>query len=87
MTRDEKSALEVFLGEWRQYREDDRVWKQGIDVWRRNVEAFIVSERTKDDEVRTTGMTRRARVALFFTALGVTVSTVFGAINVFTALT
>ena len=53
-------------------------------MWRREVDSFITAERTKDIEVRRTGMTRRARAALFISAVGVAASIVIGVANLLT---
>lgn len=84
MTRGELTALDVLIGEFRDFRDQDSRWKDANDVWRREVDSFITAERTKDIEVRRTGMTRRARAALFISAAGVAASIVIGVANLLT---
>lgn len=77
MTRGEITVLEVFIGEFRDYRQSDEAWKKDIDTRIRKVESFVTQERTKDESVRKQGLTRRAQVGILISAVGVVASIVF----------
>lgn len=39
VTRGEAQALDILVGEFRQFREEDARWKASVDKWRREVDA------------------------------------------------
>ena len=81
MTKDETSVLSVFIGEFREFRTDDRAWKENIEPRLRNVETFITAERAKDKDASARGISRRSYVASAIAAVGVTVSIILGVVN------
>lgn len=83
MTRDERSILDVFLGEFRQFRNHDTVWKAAQDKRLRVVEEYVAAEKAKDEEVVRQGISRRAQLGILASAIGVTASTVLGIVNLF----
>lgn len=81
MTRDEVSALSVLIGEFRDFRKEDAVWKGKQDERLRNVEAFVTSEQAEDERESARGVSRRSYIASAIAAVGVTVSIALGVIN------
>lgn len=81
MTRGEQEKLDIFLGEWREFRRDDRTWKLDIEQRTRRMEVFIVSEEAEDERQRSRGVSRRAYVAATISAIGIVVSIVLGVFN------
>lgn len=81
MTRDERATLEIFLGEWRDFRQDDRIWKLDLEQRVRRVEMFITSEKAEDERAAARGVSRRSYIASAVAAIGVAVSIVLGVVN------
>lgn len=73
--------LDVFLGEFREYRTDDREWKEDIAGRLRAVESFVTSKKAVSERDAARGVSRRAYVAATIGAIGVGVSLVLGIIN------
>lgn len=81
MTRDERSILDVFLGEFRQFRNHDSEWKAQQDKRLRLVEEYVAAEKAKDEQVVKAGISRRAQLGILFSAVGVIASTLIGIVN------
>lgn len=84
MTRGEIAALEVLMAEFREFRMDDRNWKQRTEVRLAKVENFVTSEKAIDEKEAARGVSRRAYVAASIAAAGVTASIVLGVLNLLT---
>lgn len=76
--------LDIFIGEFREYRIDDREWKEDINDRLRGVEVFVTSRRAVNERKAARGVSRRAYVAATIAALGVGVSLVLGFVNAVT---
>jgi len=85
VTRDEASQLAVFLGEFREFRQDDREWKKDIDKRLRLVETFTASRRAVVErdaaQAAAVSMSRRAYVASAVAAIGIVASLLLGIFN------
>lgn len=81
MTRDELAKLDIFLGEWRDFRQDDRIWKLDIEQRTRRMESFITSEQAEEERRKSRGVTRRAYVSATVAAIGIVVSIILGVVN------
>jgi hypothetical protein len=81
VTRDERATLDIFLGEWREFRQDDRIWKIDLEQRVRRMEEFVISEEAQDERARSRGVSRRAYVAATISAIGIVVSIILGIAN------
>lgn len=81
MTRNELTALEVLIGEFREFRQDDREWKKDMGERVRGLEVFVASEDAEDDVVTAQGISRRAYFAIAASVAGTLVSVVLWVAN------
>lgn len=81
MTRGEQETLDIFLGEWREYRRDDRNWKADLEQRVRRMEEYVIGEEAQDERAKSRGVSRRAYVAATISAIGIVVSIVLGVAN------
>lgn len=81
MTRDELTNLRIFLDEFREFREDDRTWKNDIDRRILGVEHYVTSRTAVAERDASRGVSRRAYVASAIAAVGIVVSIALGVAN------
>jgi hypothetical protein len=84
VTRVEIDKLDVFMGEFREFRVDDRAWKDDIDKRILRVEAFVTSRRAVSERDDARGVSRRAYVAAVIAAVGIVVSIAISVVNAVT---
>lgn len=81
MTSAERDKLDVFLGEFRDFRDDDRDWKANISARVTVVEAFVTSKKAVEERETARGVSRRSYIASAIAALGVLFSLALGLVN------
>jgi hypothetical protein len=81
VTRSELTALEVLIGEFRQFRDNDAEWKDSFDVRMRAVEAHVTGRKAVEARRVALIAGRRAYIAAVTAAIGVIASTVLGIYN------
>lgn len=81
MTSAERDKLDVFLGEFREFRRDDRAWKSDMGRRMTGVEAFVVSKEAVEERESARGVSRRSYIASAIAALGVLISLALGVLN------
>lgn len=86
MTGPERVDLKLVLDIVRDWREEDRAWKESTDSRLRTVEGYITGQQAKDSFADKAGVNRRAKLALAVSAIGVTVSTLVAVITLVRAL-
>lgn len=81
MTRTELTALEVLIGEFRDFRREDTRWKSTVDTRLRSVEFFVAAEESEDDAATASGISHRAYLALSASIAATAVALIFGIAN------
>lgn len=71
MTRNELATLDVFIGEFREFRDDDRGWKDDIDKRLLSVEKYVTSKQAVSERDASRGVIRRSYIAATIAAAGV----------------
>jgi hypothetical protein len=84
VTKGEMTVLEMLIGEFREFRDDDRSWKEDTNKRLNRVEQFVTSKKAVEERDTARGVSRRAYVAATVAAAGVTASIVLGILNLVT---
>lgn len=84
MTRNEADKLDVFMGEFREFRIDDREWKKDTDGRLKVVEGFVTGALAERRVASRARFTRRERVGIFVAVGGFIVGTVVQVLSLVT---
>lgn len=81
MTRAEAERLDQLIAEFREFREDDRDWKNDHGPRLRRVEVYVAGQEAIEEKEKARGVSRRAYVAAAVAAAGIVVSICLNVIN------